>query len=84
MADPKESAIMLDHDEDVIWVDTRSEAIASMARRAGLREVTSRRSGAYTRFVGVLSSVNVRIRRRRVLDDDSKARLRSKLAGKSR
>lgn len=75
MADPKETVIVLDHDEGTIRVDTRSDAVASMCRKAGMTHIESIRSGQYKRFRGELSSVLVRIRRKRVADADAVARL---------
>ena len=83
MAEPKETVIILDHDEGTIRVDTRSDLYAGMARRAGLKELTSKRSAPYMRFVGALASVNLRIRRKRVADDETKARLRLQFGAKT-
>ena len=56
-----ETALTIDHKDDVVWVDTTVKAIATQLIRAGFREVGDERALPYRRFRGQADQVRFRL-----------------------
>ena len=55
-----ETGILIDHDFEVVLVDTNSRRIATRLGKCGFRELTTTKSAPYRRFTGLPKQVSFR------------------------
>jgi hypothetical protein len=55
-----ESCITIDHEENTLRLDTTVTSVATAARRAGMREITTDTSKPYRRFIAMADQVRFR------------------------